>query len=170
MKLSLQNKIVGGFLVMAALITVVGGIEYFYINKMSKQVSEMIDLRVPQMHLGNQLESIEKAARMNLLEMSSVRRNMENYTKYRDRYYEKRDEMKNTADIILKGNKELGISAARKGGKIEEHTLAFLEGLKPFETVVDKLIAYKGELLQNVISGKVTDAEGMLDEKLSAAT
>ncbi|TSA07139.1 MAG: chemotaxis protein [Deltaproteobacteria bacterium] len=166
MKLSLQNKIVGGFLVMAALITVVGGIEYFYINKMSKQVSETMELRVPQLDLGNQLESCDKASRMNLLEMSMVRKKMENYAKYRDRYYEKRDEMKKTADIILKGNKELGISAAREGGKIEEHTLAFLKALKPFETVADKLIAYKGELLQNVISGKITEAEGMLDEKL----
>jgi len=33
MKLSLQNKVVGGFLVMAVLIAVVGGMEYFYINK-----------------------------------------------------------------------------------------------------------------------------------------
>jgi methyl-accepting chemotaxis protein len=166
MKLSLQNKIVGGFLVMAALITVVGGIEYFYINKMSKQVSETMELRVPQLDLGNQLDGLSKAARMNLLEMSMVRRNMENYTKYRDRYYEKRDEMKKTADIILKGSKELGISAARQGGKIEEHTLAFLDALKPFEGLADKVIAYKGQLLQNVISGKITEAEGMLDEQL----
>ncbi len=166
MKLSLQNKIVGGFLVMAVLITVVGGIEYYCINGMSKKIKEVLELRVPQLDLGNQLESLEKAARMNLLELSMVRKNMENYAKYRDRYYEKRDEMKKTADILLKGNKELGITAARKGGKIEEHTLAFLDAFKSFEALADKLIAYKGELLQNVISGKITEAEGMLDEQL----
>jgi len=133
---------------------------------MSKNMNEVLETRVPQLDLGNQLDGLSKAARMNLLEMSMVRRNMENYTKYRDRYYEKRDEMKKTADIILKGSKELGISAARKGGKIEEHTLAFLDALRPFEGLADKLIAYKGQLLQNVISGKITEAEGMLDEQL----
>ena len=165
MQMSVKVKLLAGFLATAGLGALAGVMGIISIGTMGEQTNIIIE-DVPRLKMGKELHFEQKAMRVNLLELTLVRENMDNFQHYRDNYREKLTETNKRIDALLYGSEELGVQAARTGGEIERLTNKVKEELVHFTQVADELISYKEGLLEDVIAGTITMEAAMVEEGL----
>jgi len=133
--LKIGTKLISAFLCVAMLVAFAGVMGIIFSNKIAALGDNVIHNRVPQAEAALHFDVVQRAMRGNLLELTLVRTNMENFNTYRERYLKRLEELEKTADAVLNGNEGKGIPAARKGGQIELYTKEVIEKIKPFEAV-----------------------------------
>jgi len=167
MKMSVKVKLLAGFLAIAGLVALAGIMGIMNVGTMGEQTNIIIEDRVPQLKMGKELDFEQKAMRVNLLELSLVRQNMENFREYRDKYEEKLTATNKRIDALLYGSEELGVIAAREGGEIQKRTNKVKTTLVAFTQVADELISYKEGLLEDVNAGTITMQAALADDGLT---
>ena len=166
MKLKIGNRLIGGFLIVAALVVLAALTGIFNINKISHD-TEIITLdRLPQVHASLQLQILEEACFMNILELSMVRTRLDQWNHYQDVHHQKADEFDRWCLGILHGDEEFGIKACREGGEIERFTRETQREFAGFKKLAEEIISHKKMLLDRVNAGEITAAEGLIEDKL----
>jgi len=79
MKTSVKVKLLAGFLAIAGLVALTGIMGIQNVGSIGEQADIMVEDRVPQLKMGKELDFEQKAMRVNLLEPTLVRQNMENF-------------------------------------------------------------------------------------------
>ncbi len=166
MKINIGPKLIGGFLIVAALVAFAAFMGISKVGSVSEQTDIIALNRLPQTQAAMRLQILQKACRVNLLELSLVRTNMEQWSQYKERYEARAEEFDAWAQALLNGNEEFGLQACRKGGRIEVLTKEAQTGFAGFVGVAEELIGHKRQLLELVNAGRMDAAEAMTDEEL----
>ncbi|MCK5327815.1 MAG: HAMP domain-containing protein, partial [Candidatus Latescibacteria bacterium] len=166
MKINIGPKLIGGFLIVAALVAFAAFMGISKVGSVSDQTDIIAQNRSPQLHAAMQLQVLQKAARVNLLELSLVRTRMDQWTHYKENYQQRADEFDAWAQGILNGNEQFHLQACRKGGRIEALAKEAQVGFAGFVAVAEELIAHKRQLLELVNAGRMDAAEAMTDAEL----
>jgi len=165
-KLKIGPKLIGGFLIVAALVAIAAGTGIWNVGSVAEQTDIIAMNRVPQSHAGGRLQVLQRACRGNLLELALVRTQMEQWSQYKQRFEERAKDFDKWCQALLQGSEELGVQAARKGGKIEEFTKEAQAKFADFQAIAAKVINCKQELLKQVNAGKLKAAEALADKQM----
>jgi methyl-accepting chemotaxis protein len=167
--LTLGMKLIGGFLVMALFVAVTGMFGIRTINKVGSEVNAIMRSSAAQQNQVQQMETNQKACRVNLVEAALVRTEKADFDKYADNYRKKNERFKANVAIILQGSEKLGISPAKKGGKVEEQARGVLKSWAGFEEVAERTLEHKAALLKGLTPGVVDQAakDALADTKLN---
>ncbi len=167
--LKLGAKLTALFMVMALLVAVTGCFGIWSIRTVGNNVQEMIKTRAVQEKQVVLMKVALQECRVHLLEAAMVLNDSDEFELSKGDYEAKRDLFKGYCDIILKGNKKLGIPPAAKGSALEQRALVVEQSLSAFETVSEELLARKAELLKGLKKGVVDQAvmKAMADDKLN---
>ena len=166
-KLRIGPKLIGGFLIVAGLVAVAAGTGIWNVGSVAEQTEVVTLDRVPQADAAMELNIREKSCRVNLLQLSLVRTNMDEWSQYKAAYQQEADEYAKWCQAILEGDEELGVRAARKGGHIEQLAGEAQAKFAACETVAEKLINHKKKLLERVKAGDITAADNLTDAQLT---
>lgn len=164
--LKIGVKLIGGFLIVAALVAFAAFMGIAKVNAVSEDTDIIAYDRIPQMEASLQLGIFQKACRVNLLELTLVRTKMSQWSFYKDNYLQKAGEFEKTCRALLNGSEEMGIRACKKDGRIEELTKEAQSNFTAFNDVAEELINHKKQLLELVAAGKMTSAKNLTDEGL----
>jgi methyl-accepting chemotaxis protein len=166
--LKIGQKLISLFMLMALIVMVSGGFGIWSINKVGGKVQDMLKTRAAQEKLVVLMKVALQECRVHLLEAAMVRSDKDEFELSTGDYEMKRDRFLGYCDLMLKGNAKLGIEAAPKGSQLESRVNAVKQGLADFQTVADKLLARKGELLKGLKAGGVNQAamNALADEQL----
>ena len=165
-KMKIGTKLIGGFLIVAALVAFASFMGISKVGSVSEQTDIIVQDQLPQATAALQLQILQKACQVNLLDISLVRTNIDQWSRYKENYQQNAGEFEKWHQALLQGNEELGVKACRKGSKIEEFTKDAQVKFAAFKKVAEKLIDHKKQLLEQVNAGKITAADALTDEKL----
>ncbi|GAJ20411.1 unnamed protein product, partial [marine sediment metagenome] len=110
--MSVKVKLLAGFLAIAGLVALAGIMGIMNVGTMGEQTTVILQDRVPQLKMGKELDFEQKAMRVNLLELTLVRQNLDNFQHYKENYEEKLAETNKRIDALLYGSEELGVQAS----------------------------------------------------------
>jgi methyl-accepting chemotaxis protein len=170
--LTLGYKLIGAFIIMAAIVAVTGIFGIMNIERVGTRVVDMMRTRAAMEKAVLQMEIHQKGCRVALVEGALVRSDPTEFQKSVEFYEKKRELFKNSVNLLLAGDKKLGLAPAPPGSLLEKAAKSVLGSWGEFETVADEFIAYKTGLLKGLKPG-VIDQSAMLslaDEKLNALT
>lgn len=167
--MKIVHKLVALFMCMAIIVALTGGYGIWSIDKVGGKVQEMMKARAAQEKMVVLMRVAMQAARVHLLKAAMVRSDMDEFELCKGDYEVERDRIISDCDLLLQGNVKLKIEAAPKGSQLESRINEVKQGLTEFESVADKLLARKGELLKGLKGGGVTQAAliAMGDEQLN---
>jgi len=167
--LNIRTKLVSLFMIMALLVAVTGVFGIWSLSTVSTRIVGILSTTALQLKQVALMKVALQECRANLLEAAMVRNDMDEFEISKGGYEERRDFFKRYGDIILKGDKKLGIPAAAKGSRLEKQVLAVGESMAAFETVADELLAHKAGLLKGLKAGVVdqNSMKAMSDDKLN---
>jgi methyl-accepting chemotaxis protein len=167
--LKLGTKLIGSFIIMAAIVAITGAYGIQSIGKVSREINAIMKTRAAQQKLVFSMEVTQKACRVNLVEAALVRNNKEEFDDYVDTYRKKRDLFKGFVNSLLNGDQKLGLAPADKKGSIANQAQSVLSSWADFEEVADKLIARKTELLKGLVPGVLDQAakNALADDSLN---
>ncbi len=165
--MKIGTKLVSGFLCVALLVAFAGVMGIIFSNKIATLGDNIVKSRLPQFGAAMEIDVFQRAMRGNLLEVTLVRTNMENFDEYREKYLKRQEELKEKAEAVLNGNEEMGIIAAREGGKIALYTKEVVQKLKVFEVVANELIKHKKTLLTKVNTGEMGIGDSLKDDTMN---
>ena len=156
-------------MIMALLVAVTGVFGIWSLSTVSTRIVGILSTTALQLKQVALMKVALQECRANLLEAAMVRNDMDEFEISKGGYEERRDFFKRYGDIILKGDKKLGIPAAAKGSRLEKQVLAVGESMAAFETVADELLAHKAGLLKGLKAGVVdqNSMKAMSDDKLN---
>lgn len=167
--LKLWQKLIGAFVIMAAIVAATGTFGIINFGIYGKRVVTIMQTSAASEKVVLQMELHQKACRVNLVEGAMVRNNLQEFEKYVETYQKKRDLFRTNADILLKGDSKLHIPPAKPGSPLEKQIKSALSSWEEFEVTADELIAHKKSLLKGLRAG-VTNQEAMralADDKLN---
>ncbi len=166
MKLTIGTKLLGGFMMVAALVAFAAIMGISKVSLVDEETHIIVDDRVPQYHAAMRLQILQKACRVNMLELSLVRDRMDQWDIYKKGYQEKAKEFEEWCQAVLHGSEELGVKACQRGGRIEAYTKDVQGKFAVFKDVSEELIGYKKHLLEQVVAGKISASENLTDDGL----
>ena len=168
--LILGHKLIGAFIVMAAIVAVTGIFGIMNIERVGTRVVEMMRTGAAMEKVALQMEINQKACRVALVEGALVRTDPKEFQKYVEFYQKKRELFKGNINTFLAGDKKLGLAPAPQGGKLEEASRAVLKSWGEFEQVADEMIARKSSLLKGLKPGVVDPVamRALADDNLNA--
>jgi methyl-accepting chemotaxis protein len=167
--LKLGYKLIGAFIIMAAIVAVTGTFGILNLEGVGTRVIDMMKSSAAMEKVVLQMEIHQKACRVSLVEGALVLNDLKEFQKYTDTYQKKRELFKNNANLLLAGDKKLGLAPAQKGGTLDKAVKSVLSSWSEFETVADEYIAHKTALLKGLKPGVVDQAamHSLADEKLN---
>jgi len=151
-------KLIGAFIVMAAFVAITGIFGIRTIDRVGTEVNTIMKTSAAQKTQVQQMETNQKACRVNLVEAALVRTEKADFDRYVGNYRKKNELFKNNVAVILNGDKKLGVPPAKKGSKVEEQARGVLKSWAEFEQVAERLIAHKASLLKGLTPGVVDQA------------
>jgi len=167
--LTLRTRLIVAFLIMATLVAITGGFGALNIKRVGGQIQNILEQLSKQQKLVLLMGVTQKYCHVSLMQAALVRTDPDRVEEYVEDYRMKRDTLLSQAQIILDGNKKLGVLPAVKGSVVELRTRQFLESWAEFEKVADELIARKELLFKGVTPGVLNQAakDALADEKLN---
>ncbi|TSK05780.1 MAG: HAMP domain-containing protein [Geobacter sp.] len=167
--LTLRSRLIGSFLIMAVLVAFTGGFGALNIKRVGGQIQNILEQLSKQQKLVLLMGVTQKYCHVSLMQAALVHNDPEKLQEYIDDYQMKRDTLLSQAQIILEGNKKLGVLPAEKGSVVEKRTRQFLTSWAEFEKVADELIARKEALMKGVPPGVVSQAakDALADARLN---
>ncbi len=159
-------RMIGGFLIIAGFTAFAAFMGISRVCIVNHDTDIITQDRLPQTQASMRLQILQKACRVNLLELSLVRTRMDQWEHYKESYQDKAEEFGKWAQGMLHGNEELGINAARKGGQIEQFIQEALKEFIAFDAIAEELIEHKKQLIEQVNAGKIRASEALVDERL----
>ncbi|WP_136514688.1 methyl-accepting chemotaxis protein [Geomonas edaphica] len=167
--LTLRSRLIGSFLIMAVLVAFTGGFGALNIKRVGGQIQNILEQLSKQQKLVLLMGVTQKYCHVSLMQAALVHNDPEKLQEYIDDYQMKRDTLLSQAQIILEGNKKLGVLPAVKGSVVEKRTRQFLASWAEFEKVADELIARKEALLKGVPPGVMSQAakDALADPRLN---
>ncbi|MBU5638654.1 methyl-accepting chemotaxis protein [Geomonas sp. Red69] len=167
--LTLRTRLIGSFLIMALLVAFTGGFGALNIKRVGGQIQNILEQLSKQQKLVLLMGVTQKYCHVSLMQAALVPNDPEKLQEYIDDYQMKRDTLLSQAQIILEGNKKLGVLPATKGSVVEKRTRQFLVSWAEFEKVADELIARKQTLMKGVPPGAVSQAakDALADQRLN---
>ncbi|HEY6874328.1 MAG TPA: methyl-accepting chemotaxis protein [Geobacteraceae bacterium] len=166
--LKLGYKLIGGFIIMAAIVGVTGVFGIMNIEGVGTRVIDMMRTSSALEKAVLQMEIHQKACRVALVEGALVRSDLRQFEKYVETYHKKRELFKGSVNLVLAGDKKLGLAPAPKGSKLETAAKSVLASWVGFEHVADEFIAHKTALLKGLTPGVIDQAamRSLADERL----
>ncbi|MBJ6800506.1 methyl-accepting chemotaxis protein [Geomonas propionica] len=167
--LTLRTRLIGSFLIMALLVAFTGGFGALNIKRVGGQIQNILEQLAKQQKLVLLMGVTQKYCHVSLMQAALVPNDPEKLQEYIDDYQMKRDTLLSQAQIILEGNKKLGVLPVAKGSVVEKRTRQFLVSLGEFEKVADELIARKQTLMKGVPAGAMSQAakDALADQRLN---
>ncbi len=167
--LTLRSRLIGSFLIMAVLVAFTGGFGALNIKRVGGQIQNILEQLSKQQKLVLLMGVTQKYCHVSLMQAALVHNDPEKLQEYIDDYQMKRDTLLSQAQIILEGNKKLGVLPAVKGSVVEKRTRQFLASWAEFEKVADELIARKEALMKGVPPGVISQAakDALADPRLN---
>ena len=167
--LKLWQKLIGAFVIMAAIVAATGTFGIINFGIFGKRVVTIMQTSAASEKVVLQMELHQKACRVNLVEGAMVRNSLGEFEKYVETYQKKRDLFRTSADVLLKGNSKLHIPPAKPGSPLEKQLKSILSSWEEFESTADELIAHKKSLLQGLTAGVTNQAamQALADDKLN---
>lgn len=167
--LTLRTRLIIAFLIMALLVAFTGAFGALGIKRVGGQIQTILEQLSKQQKLVLLMGVTQKYCHVSLMQAALVRTDPDKVEEYVEDYRMKRDTLLSQAQIILEGNKKLGVLPAPKGSVVEKRTREFLVSWAAFEHVADELIARKEQLFKGVTSGVLNQAakDALADEKLN---
>lgn len=168
-QMKLGYKLIGAFLIMAAVVAVTGIFGIWNIHRVGSEVASLMKVRAAQEKVVLLLEQNQKACRVNLVEGALVRCEPAEFERYVENYRKKCDLFHSYCNILLNGDRKMGLPPAAKGSKLEEYTKSILASWGEFEGVAEELIAHKKSLLGGLRPGVVDQVakDRLADAKLN---
>ncbi|QXE89118.1 methyl-accepting chemotaxis protein [Geomonas subterranea] len=167
--LTLRTRLIGSFLIMALLVAFTGGFGALNIKRVGGQIQNILEQLSKQQKLVLLMGVTQKYCHVSLMQAALVPNDPEKLQEYIEDYQMKRDTLLSQAQIILDGNKKLGVLPVAKGSVIEKRTRQFLVSWAEFEKVADELIARKQTLMKGVPAGVMSQAakDALADQRLN---
>lgn len=167
--LKLWQKLIGAFIIMAAIVAATGTFGIINFGIFGKRVVTIMQSSAASEKVVLQMEQHQKACRVNLVEGAMVRNSLEEFEKYVETYQKKRDLFRASADVLLKGNSKLHLHPAKPGSQLEKQIKSILTSWEEFEATADELIAHKKSLLKGLTDGVTNQAamQALADDKLN---
>ncbi|WP_224983328.1 methyl-accepting chemotaxis protein [Geomonas agri] len=167
--LTLRTRLIGSFLIMALLVAFTGGFGALNIKRVGGQIQNILEQLAKQQKLVLLMGVTQKYCHVSLMQAALVPNDPEKLQEYIDDYQMKRDTLLSQAQIILEGNKKLGVLPVAKGSVVEKRTRQFLVSWAEFEKVADELVARKQALMKGVPPGVMSQAakDALADQRLN---
>lgn len=115
--LKLGQRLTGSFMILALLVALTGAFGAFSMKRVGDRIQDMMKNLAGQQKLALLMEVTQEVCHVNLLKAAMVRKDVAQFQDIADDYRMKRDQFRSQCDIILKGNKRMGIKAADRGGR-----------------------------------------------------
>lgn len=157
--LKLGQKLIGLFLIMAAIVGITGLFGIYSLNKVGHTIQDVIMTGSTQSNQVVLMKTALQECRLHLIETSTIS-SIDDFDMVKADYESKRDRFSGYLEIIIKGNQKLGLPAAVKGSPLEERAQAASKQMSDFTNSAEKMLARKESLL-NAGSGaaSLNDAE-----------
>jgi len=139
----MKTRLLAGFLLVVLVALIIGLSGIFYLNKVTDSMQMIVNQRVPQLEMSLRLKARARGMTMNMLETVLVREDVKNLDLYEGRYHEREKLFSEILNALLKGDEELRIGPARKGGKIEEYCRAAEKALIGFKRASEDILKAK---------------------------
>ena len=167
--LTLRTRLIVSFLIMALLVAFTGGFGALTIKRVGGQIQNILEQLSKQQKLVLLMGVTQKYCHVSLMQAAMVANDPDKVEEYVEDYRMKRDTLLSQAQIILDGNKKLGVLPAVKGSVVEKRTRQFLVSWAEFEKVADELIARKEQLFKGLSPGLLNQAakDALADVRLS---
>jgi methyl-accepting chemotaxis protein len=167
--MKLSYRLVGSFLIMALIVALTGAFGTWSMKRVGDQIQNILQNLASQQKLVLLMGVTQKYCHVSLMQAAMVRAETEKFEEYADDYRMKRDLFRSQCEIMLKGNKKLGIKPAPTGSVIEQRTKAALASWEEVEKLADELLTHKEALLKGVKPGVVDQAAmaAMADNRLN---
>jgi methyl-accepting chemotaxis protein len=150
--LKLGHKLVGLFLIMALIVGITGFFGIYSLNRVGHTIQDVIMTGSTQSNQVVLMKTALQECRLHIVEAAASNK-AEDLEVIKADYESKRDRFNGYVDIILKGNKKLGLPAAVKGTPLEERANAVLAKFTEFSDTADKLLKHKESLVGSGKSG-----------------
>jgi methyl-accepting chemotaxis protein len=144
--LKLGHKLIGLFLIMAAIVGITGFFGIYSLSKVGHTIQDVIMTGSTQSNQVVLMKTALQECRLHLIETLTVDK-IDEFDMIKADYESKRDRFVGYQDIILKGNQKLGLPAAIKGSQLEERAQAVATQLTEFTNSAEKMLARKESLL-----------------------
>jgi len=167
--LKLSQRLVGSFMIMALIVAITGAFGSWSMKRVGDQIQNIMQNLASQQKLVLLMGVTQKYCHVSLMQAALVRSEMDKFEEYSEDYQMKRDLFRSQCEIMLNGNKKLGIKPAPKGSVIEARTKAALASWDVLEKIADELLARKETLLKGLKPGIVDQAAmvALADDKLN---
>jgi hypothetical protein len=165
--LKLGHRLIGLFMFMALLVAFTGLFGAWSIYNVGDRIQGDLMNLANQQKLILQIELSQKDSHINLLKAVMVRNDAEKFEESAEDYRMKKDLFRSQCDILLKGNKKIGILPAQKGGPIELKVNEALDSWTRFEEAAENVLTLKENLLK---AAKPGAGQGASDDNLHQKT
>jgi methyl-accepting chemotaxis protein len=167
--LKLSQRLVGSFMIMALIVALTGAFGSWSMKRVGDQIQNIMQNLASQQKLVLLMGVTQKYCHVSLMQAAMVRSEMDKFDEYSEDYQMKRDLFRSQCEIMLNGNKKLGIKPAPKGSVIEARTKAALASWDELEKIADELLARKKTLLKGLRPGIIDQAAmvALADDKLN---
>ena len=158
--MTIKQKLIGMTIILALM---VAGLSIFFMNRfsaMSYTYRDISEARVPQLEVANAMAQVILNNRVNMNEVFSVQRDLNNYETFARRAEAKLAEFKALEQALLHGSKDLGAQSSaltgvsvppcRRGGKIDVLVQQSAAVFAQFETLCGNILEIKKQELESV--------------------
>lgn len=169
----LGSRLIASFMIMALVVGITGAFGFISMNRVGDRIQDMLQNLASQQKLILLMGVTQKTCQVSLLQAAMVQADTAKFNDYSEDYRIKSDLFKSQCDIILKGNKKLGIKAALPASEINKRTNVALQQWALFEKVAEELLTTKEKLLKEGKSGRNSSSSqlyALSEEKLVNAT
>jgi methyl-accepting chemotaxis protein len=163
--LKLGHRLIGLFMFMALLVAITGIFGAWSIFQVGDRIQGMLMNLARQQRLILQIELSQKDSHINLLKAVMVRNNLDKFEESAEDYRMKKDLFRSQCDILLKGNKKLGILPAVKGGPIEVKVNEALDTWAKFEEAAENVLSLKENQIKGVKQAAGQGGDDILRQK-----
>ncbi|MEW5802823.1 MAG: MCP four helix bundle domain-containing protein [bacterium] len=167
-RLSIKAVLSMSFASMALLVVVIGMTGYMSIRRTGLATDFIIHDRLPHLKAGFRLDSLQRAMRMNLLEMAAVGTGAEEFETYKKAYQTKANEFQQLANALLKGDAKMGIRPYKKGSEAEVAAAEVRNKFAAFQAQGGKLIIQKKQVIAHVAAGRMDETKTVVDGILAS--
>ncbi len=162
--LKLGHKLIGLFMIMAAIVAITGVFGIYSLNKVGHTIRDVIMTGSTQSNQVVLMKTALQECRMHLLETTTITK-IDDFDVVKADYEVKRDRFMGYQEIILKGNKKLGLPAAEKGSPLEQRAMAVAKQMNDFTGAAEKMLARKESML-NAGQGGASTTDGEINRLL----
>ena len=156
--LTLGQRLIGLFMIMALIVAITGGFSAWNMKRVGDQIQGMLTNLANQQKLVLLMEVAQKDCLINLLQAAMVRGEMDKFEDAAEDYQARSELFKSQCETILKGNPKLGINPAVPGSTFEAKAHMAEENWAKFEAVANELLAVKRERLKGMKEGAANQA------------